>query len=104
VVSFVPRVYKQQPEMQGREQSPASMSCCGSSMMCGYVCCLTLAASAGAAVQETVLRLRFVSPPQHTLSGTHLESGMDASSMEPAEFAEFYGELTAQPELREVLW
>ncbi len=73
-------------------------------MTCGYACRRTLAVSAGAAVQETVLRLRFVSPPQHTLSGTRLESGVDANSMEPPEFAEFYGELTAQPELREVLW
>ncbi len=54
------------------------------------------------AVQETVLRLRFVSPPQHTLSGTRLDNGVDAKTLEPPDFSEFYGELTAQPELREV--
>ena len=49
-----------------------------------------------------MLRLRFVSPPQATLSGTRLATGADADSLEPPEHAEFYGELTAQPELREL--
>ncbi len=49
-----------------------------------------------------MLRLRFVSPPQHTLSGTRLDNGVDAKTLEPPDFSEFYGELTAQPELREV--
>ena len=61
------------------------------------LCCAT-----AAAVHETLLRLRFVSPPQHTLTGTRIDCGVDAQTLEPTEFAEFYGELTAQPELREV--
>ena len=56
---------------------------------------------AAAAVQETVLRLRFVGPPHSSLSGTALESGVDVESFEPAVCAVFYGEITAQPELRQ---
>ena len=56
---------------------------------------------AAAAVQETVLRLRFVGPPRWSLSGTSLESGVDVESFEPAVYAVFYGEITAQPELRQ---
>lgn len=55
---------------------------------------------AAAAVQETVLRLRFVGPPQFSLSGTTLETGVDVASFEPAACAVFHGEITAQPELR----
>lgn len=55
---------------------------------------------AAAAVQETVLRLQFVGPPQFTLSGATLETGVDVESFEPAACAVFHGEITAQPELR----
>lgn len=55
---------------------------------------------AAAAVQETVLRLRFVGPPRFTLSGTTLETGVDVESFEAAACAIFYGEVTAQPELQ----
>lgn len=47
-----------------------------------------------------MLRMRFVGPPRATLSGATLQSGVDAESLELAGHASFYGELTAQPELR----
>lgn len=52
-----------------------------------------------AAVEEALVRFRFTGPPRSSLSGTVLEAGLAAETLQPVPEQAFYGELTAQAEV-----